>query len=255
MISLDAERADLPLGIVGTGAMGRGIAQIAAAAGCRVLMYDSRAGAAEEARTGLRETFARLVEKGRMSADDAAAASARLIVTGSLAEFALAAVVVEAIVENLDAKRALMTELEAVVGDDCILATNTSSLSVTAIAAACRRPQRVAGFHFFNPVPLMRVVEVIGGVLTDPGAVEGLKALARRMGHFPAPAEDTPGFLVNHAGRGFGTEALRIVGEGVADFPVIDRILREAAGFRMGPFELLDLTGLDVSHPVMESIY
>jgi len=252
---LDATRSDLTLGLVGSGTMGRGIAQIAAAAGCRVLVHDARPGAAAEARDFVAKMLGRLAEKGKMTAAEAEAAAARVAVVGGVAELAPCHVVVEAIVEDIEVKRALFAELEAVVADDCLLATNTSSLSVTAIAAKCRRPERVGGFHFFNPVPLMKIVEVIAGVMTAPWVADALEALARRMGHAPVRAQDTPGFIVNHAGRGFGTEALRVLQEGVADHATIDRILREAAGFRMGPFELLDLTGLDVSHPVMESIY
>ncbi len=252
---LDANREDLVLGIVGAGLMGRGIAQIAALAGIEVLMFDLRAGAAEEAKAALEQTLSMLEGKGKLSADERAAAVARIVPAAALGEFARCHVVVEAIIENLDAKRALFRQLEEVVGDDCLLASNTSSLAVTAIAAACRLPERVAGFHFFSPVPLMKIVEVIEGVLSAPWVGETLTALARRMGHTPVRAKDTPGFIVNHAGRGFLTEALRIVGEGVADFATVDRVLRAAAGFRLGPFELLDLTGLDVSQPVMESIY
>ncbi len=158
-------------------------------------------------------------------------------------------------VEDLKAKRELFAALEAIVAEDCLMASNTSSFSITAIAAACKRPERIAGFHFFNPVPLMKVVEVVDGLLTAPWVGEALAGLALRFGHRPVRAKDTPGFIVNHAGRGYGTEALRILGEGVAEFHEIDRILRDCAGFRLGPFELFDLTGLDVSHPVMESIY
>jgi 3-hydroxybutyryl-CoA dehydrogenase len=252
---LDTTRSDLTVGLVGSGVMGRGIAQIAASGGCRVLVYDARAGAAAEARSFVGQMLGKLAEKGKMPAEHAAAAAARVEVVDSPTGLAACHVVIEAIVENLEAKRALFAELEAIVGDDSLLATNTSSLSVTAIAAQCRRPERVGGFHFFNPVPLMKIVEVIEGELSAPWVAEALTALARRMGHTPVRAKDTPGFIVNHAGRGFGTEALRILQEGVADYPTVDRIMREAAGFRMGPFELLDLTGLDVSHPVMESIY
>ena len=251
----DATREDLQIGIVGTGLMGRGIAQIAAMAGITVYLFDAREGAAEEARAAVETTFIMLSGKGRIDADAAAAASARLKPAASLAELAGAHLVVEAIVEQLDAKRALFAELEAVVAEDCVLATNTSSLPVTSIAAGCRVPQRVAGFHFFSPVPLMKIVEVIDGVMTEPSVTDSLVALGERMGHTAVRAKDTPGFIVNHAGRGFLTEALRIVGEGIADFAAVDRILRAGAGFRLGPFELLDLTGLDVSHPVMESIY
>ena len=166
-----------------------------------------------------------------------------------------ARIVVESIVEDLEAKRALLSRLEDVVSDTCLLVTNTSSLQVTAIAAACRLPRRVAGLHFFNPAPLMKVVEVIPGVRTDPDVTDRLVDLVARLGHRPVRVRDTPGFLVNHAGRGYGTEALRVLAEGVAEPADVDRVMRDVAGFRMGPLELFDLTGLDVSHPVMESIY
>jgi 3-hydroxybutyryl-CoA dehydrogenase len=249
------ENAPELLGIVGCGLMGRGIAQIAVQGGMPVVLHDSRAGAAEEARAAIVATLQTLAAKGKIGAQDALEAGARLSVAASLEDLAPCSTVVEAIVENLDAKQALFRELEGVVSAECILATNTSSLSVTAIAAACRAPGRVAGFHFFSPVPLMKIVEVIAGPLTDEGVPARLTAIARRMGHAPVRASDTPGFIVNHAGRGYLTESLRILGENIAPHPELDRILREAAGFRMGPFELLDLTGLDVSQPVMESIY
>lgn len=252
---LDTTRNDLILGVVGTGLMGRGIAQIAVQSGIRVLLHDARPDAAAEAREAITQTFAKLAGKGKISADEAAAASARLDLADSPDALGDCQIVVEAIVERLDAKRELFQRLEGIVSDECILATNTSSLSVTAIAAGCRVPERIGGFHFFSPVPLMKVVEVIDGTLSAAWVGDTLSALAHRMGHTPVRAQDTPGFIVNHAGRGFGTEALRILGEGIAGVADIDRILREAAGFRMGPFELLDLTGLDVSHPAMESIY
>jgi len=144
---------------------------------------------------------------------------------------------------------------KVIVGSNCIIATNTSSLSVTSIAAAATRPDRIAGWHFFNPVPLMKVVEIIPGLRTQDQVTNNLATLSQRIGHYPVRCQDTPGFIVNHAGRGYVTEALRIVSEGIADFATVDRILRDGLGFRMGPFELLDLTGLDVSHPVMEQIY
>jgi len=248
-------RDDLVLGIVGTGVMGRGIAQIAAQAGIAVALFDSRPDAAPAARDHVAETLAKLAEKGKLDAAAAKAAAGRLRIAAGLAELAGCHVVIEAIVEQLEAKRALFDELERVVSTECLLATNTSSLQVTAIAAGARHPERVGGFHFFNPVPLMKVVEVIDGVLTAPWVGDALAALARRMGHTPVRAKDTPGFIVNHAGRGFGTEALQILREGIAEVHEVDDVLRDAAGFRMGPFELFDLTGLDVSHPVMESIY
>jgi 3-hydroxybutyryl-CoA dehydrogenase len=243
------------VGVVGAGAMGRGIAQIAAQAGSTVRLYDTQSSAVGQATSDLRSQWARLVEKGRMDAPTAAACGERLKPSSQLSDLADCDLVIEAIVERLDLKKALFAELEAIVAPSCVLATNTSSLSVTALAAALKQPQRFAGYHFFNPVPLMKVVEVIAGLKTDAAVCESLAAYARQMGHTPVQAQDTPGFIVNHAGRAYGTEALRIVGEGVADFATIDRILRDQVGFKLGPFELMDLTALDVSHPVMESIY
>jgi 3-hydroxybutyryl-CoA dehydrogenase len=252
---LDVTRPDLSLAVIGTGVMGRGIAQIAAQAGIRVLLHDSRPGAAKEAKEAVCVQLARLAEKGRLDRDAATRAQAHLLIADSLPALAACPIVIEAVVEDLRTKRDLLAMLEALVAPDCLIASNTSSLSITAIAATCKAPERVAGFHFFNPVPLMKVVEVVDGLLTAPWAGEALTALALRFGHRPVRAKDTPGFIVNHAGRGYGTEALRILGEGIAEFHDIDRILRDVAGFRLGPFELFDLTGLDVSHPVMESIY
>jgi 3-hydroxybutyryl-CoA dehydrogenase len=197
----------------------------------------------------------RLREKGRLAAADRDRAAANLVIADALSGVAACPIVIEAVVEDLNAKRELFAALEAIVAPDCLIASNTSSFSITAIAAACKHHERVAGFHFFNPVPLMKVVEVVDGLLTAPWVGDTLAALAARFGHRAVHAKDTPGFIVNHAGRGYGTEALRILGEGIAEFHDIDRILRDLAGFRLGPFELLDLTGLDVSHPVMESIY
>lgn len=243
------------MGLVGTGVMGAGIAQIAAQAGVEVRLFDAREGAAQTARDNLSSTFAKLVGKGKITQQAADAALDLLKPVAKIEELAGCDMVVEAIVENLEVKRGLLTQLEGIVDAECILATNTSSLSVSAIATACKYPERVAGFHFFNPVPLMKVVEVIDGIATDPVVSDALLDLAKRMGHTGVRAKDTPGFIVNHAGRAYGTEALKILGEGVAPQGEVDRILREGAGFRMGPLELFDLTALDVSHPVMESIY
>src|SRR5215467_2797451 len=243
------------VGIVGAGLMGRGIAQITAQAGFEVRLLDAKSGAAAEAKRSITDLLSSLVTKGKIAAASAQDAIARIVLPEALANLAGCNLVVEAIVERLDAKQALFASLEPIVGDDCILASNTSSLSVTAIASACTNPARVAGLHFFSPVPLMKVVEVIAGVRTASDIVSRLLEFAAALGHTPVQAKDTPGFIVNHAGRGYGTEALRIAGEGIADYATIDRILKLAAGFRMGPFELFDLTGLDVSHPAMESIY
>jgi 3-hydroxybutyryl-CoA dehydrogenase len=241
--------------VVGCGAMGRGIAQLLAQAGLDVRLHDAQIGVAEAARGALAADLDRLVERGKLAAADAAAAKARLRSVGALARLAGATLVVEAVVEDLAVKRGLLAELEPIVGERAILASNTSSLSVTALAAACRRPERVAGFHFFNPAPVMKVVEVVAALRTDAAACDALAALARRFGHTPVRALDTPGFIVNHAGRGYGTEGLKILAEGICEPAVLDAVLRDACGFKLGPCELLDLTGLDVSHPVMESVY
>lgn len=243
------------MAVVGAGIMGTGIAQIATQAGIEVVLFDNREGAAQAARDTLSQTMDRLVTKGKLTTNDAQATLERLRVATALPELSDVDLVIEAIIERLDAKQALLAQLEAVVRDDCILATNTSSLSVTSIARECRHPERVAGFHFFNPVPLMKVVEVIDGLASDPSVGDRLQALAARMGHRGIRAKDTPGFIINHAGRAYSTEALQILKEGVAPPAEIDRILREGLGFRMGPLELFDLTALDVSHPVIESIY
>ena len=243
------------VGLVGAGAMGRGIAQIAAQGGCQVLLFDAQSGAADTARAAVQEQWQRLLSKGRISEEQLQAWSARLQPVADMAALKDCTLVVEAIVERLDVKQAVFAQLEAVVAPDAVLVSNTSSLSVTQIAAGLQRPARFAGLHFFNPVPLMKVVEVIAGLKTDPALCDALAQAVRQWGHQPVQAQDTPGFIVNHAGRGYNTEALRIVGEGIADFATIDRILRDQAGFRLGPFELMDLTALDVSHPVMEAIY
>ncbi len=241
--------------IIGAGAMGRGIAQIAAQAGSQVWLYDTQEEAVRKAREAVFTQWDKLQEKGRLTAEVVAGHKSRLLAASSLTDLVSCDLVIEAIVERLDIKQKLFAELEGVVRPDCVLVTNTSSLSVTAIAAALKRPAQFAGYHFFNPVPLMKVVEVIAGLKTDPAVCVKLTAYAKAMGHTAVQAQDTPGFIVNHAGRGYGTEALRIVNEGVADFATIDRILRDQVGFKLGPFELFDLTALDVSHPVMESIY
>ena len=243
------------VGIVGAGAMGRGIAQIAAQAGSQVHLFDVNAAAVQQAHAAVLAQWDKLLEKGRIDATQHQAYKASLQPAATLADLAPCDLVIEAAIERLDIKCKLFADLEDIVGPDAVLATNTSSLSVTAIGAGLKRPQRLAGYHFFNPVPLMKVVEVIAGLKTDPAVCAGLSAYAREMGHTPVQAQDTPGFIVNHAGRAYGTEALRIVGEGVADFATIDRILKDQVGFKLGPFELMDLTALDVSHPVMESVY
>jgi len=254
-MALDVNRPDLTVGVIGTGAMGRGIVQVAAAGGVHVLMTDSRPGAAAEARDFIDKMLMRAAEKGTLTRDEAVAAVNRIKIVSGPAEMKPCQVVIEVIVENLEAKQKLLAELESVVAPDCILATNTSSLSVTAIASKLKTPQRFAGFHFFNPVPLMKLVEVIDGLQTEGWVCEALMSLGRRMTREPVRLKDAPGFLVNQVGRGFTLEASHLAHEGIAAFPDVDRVMRDVGGFRMGPFELMELTGLDVTQPASELIY
>ncbi len=250
------------IGVIGAGAMGRGIAQLFAQSGYQIILHDTQPKAMDAALAAIGDTFKLLAEKGRITDEAGQAHLARITLSTELAGLKNCQLVVEAIIERLDIKQQLFKALEAVTSVDCILASNTSSLSIAAIASVCAHPERVAGFHFFNPVPLMKVVEVIRGPRTELRVVEQLCTLTKSSGHHAVVASDMPGFIVNHAGRGYGTEALKALGEGVSDIPSIDLILKEqvvfsasGAGFKLGPFELMDLTGLDVSHPVMESIY
>ena len=246
---------DLVVAVFGAGTMGRGIAQVCAQAGIRTLLSDTRDGAVKEALAAIDKALEGQVAKGRMTAEAKRDTLANLHEIKSYDEAAEASLVIEAIVELVEPKRQLFREMEKRIAPDSVLATNTSSLSVTEIAAGCERPARVAGLHFFNPPPLMRLVEVIGGLRTDPKLVGTLTEFVRRIGKHPVVATDTPGFVVNHAGRAFGPEALRIVSQGIASPREVDLLMKEAAGFRMGPFELLDLVGGDVTHAVMVSIY
>lgn len=242
--------------VIGAGVMGRGIAQLAAAGGLTVEIADTRTEAVTDAVTHITGMFGKLVAKGRMTAADAEAAKDRLRPVGEpLTPLQDCDLVVEAVREDLETKRELFTALEKACPEHTVLVTNTSSLPVTAIGAALNDPSRLAGLHFFNPVPLMRLVEVIPGARTAGWIPDALAGLVRRLGHEPVLAPDAPGFLVNHAGRGLVTEALQILSEGTAEPVAIDRIARDVLGLKMGPCELLDLTGMDVSHPVMESIW
>ncbi|MGH9473579.1 MAG: 3-hydroxyacyl-CoA dehydrogenase [Terriglobales bacterium] len=245
--------------VIGTGAMGAGIAQVAAAAGHQVLLSDTRAGAAERAAGSIRAMFDKLAAKGKMPAAQAAAAGRRLrpLAPGAagLAALAPAGVVIEAIVESLDAKRALWAALDRVLDPDCLLATNTSSLSLAAIAAALAAPERLVGMHFFNPAPLMELVEIVGSVATDPRQLDRAGALARAWGKLPVRARATPGFIVNRVARPFYAEGLRLLAEQACAPATLDAILREAAGFRMGPCELTDLIGQDVNFAVTRSVF
>ncbi len=243
------------IAVVGTGAMGAGIAQIAAAAGHVVKLLDNRPGAAESAIAGIRAQFNKLADKGKLTPEAALAAGTRLVAAQQLADLADAGLVVEAIVESLEAKQKLYADLEAIVGADCIFGTNTSSISVTAIGAALKNPERLAGLHFFNPAPLMALVEIVSGLATDATVAETLFATAAAWGKTPVHAKSTPGFIVNRVARPYYAEALRLAQEGAADYATIDAAMREAGGFRMGPFELMDMIGHDVNFAVTNSVW
>lgn len=241
--------------VVGAGAMGAGIAQVAAQAGHPVLLFDLREGASARAREGILGNLSRLVEKGRLAAEIAEQAIAGIRVVDSLEEMADVDLVVEAIVEDLEAKRALFCQLEALLRPDAILTSNTSSVSITSIAAPLRHPERFAGLHFFNPAPLMALVEVVSGLATSEQTRDLLLATALVWGKKPVLAKSTPGFIVNRVARPFYAEGLRVLEEGVADVPTIDALMREGGGFRMGPFELMDLIGHDVNSAVTRSVF
>ncbi|MEU9861746.1 3-hydroxyacyl-CoA dehydrogenase [Streptomyces sp. NPDC047971] len=251
----DAIDRSRTVAVVGTGTMGQGIAQVALVAGHPVRLYDSAPGRAAEAVTALAARLDRLVEKGRMERTERDAAVARLHAAAEPAELADAALVVEAIVERLPVKQQLFAELEEIVGDDTLLATNTSSLSVTAIAGGLRLPGRFVGLHFFNPAPLLPLVEVVSGFATDATAATRAYGTVKSWGKTPVRCADTPGFIVNRIARPFYAEALRVHEEGAADPATIDAVLRECGGFRMGPFELTDLIGQDVNEAVTRSVW
>ena len=246
-MNLDSAR----LLVVGAGLMGAGIAQVAAQAGHEVALFDTRAGAAEAAKAKLASTLDGLVAKGKLTADAVAATLARITPVAALQP---ADLVIEAIVEHLDIKRALFAELEALLADDAIIATNTSSISVTALARGMKRPERLVGMHFFNPVPLMKLVEVVSGLGTDAHVAQAIETLAARWGKTPVHTRSTPGFIVNRIARPYYAEALMLLQERAAAPEVIDACLR-AAGFRMGPCELMDLIGHDTNFAVTNSVF
>jgi len=251
---------DLIVGVVGAGAMGSGIAQVASAAGHRVVIADAMNGATEKSRGNLAKTMDREVEKGRLTRDAADALLGRVTyVSGALGEdvsaFGECGLVIEAIIEDLQTKRTLFERLEGVVSEDAVLATNTSSLSVASIASACKKSARVVGIHFFNPPPLMPLVEVIPWLGGDPDLAPAVFQLMKQWKKTPVFASDTPGFIVNRIARPFYGESIRILEEGVADAPTIDAAMKELGKFRMGPFELMDFIGNDVNYAVTRSVF
>ncbi|PSL10011.1 3-hydroxyacyl-CoA dehydrogenase [Marinobacterium halophilum] len=243
------------IGVIGAGTMGAGIAQVAAKAGHPVLLFDVAEGAAERGREGLAKGLQKLVSRGRMSAEEVDTLIGRIQVIRSLDEMAPAALVIEAIVERLEVKQSVFGQLEDICSEQTVLATNTSSISVTAIGSTLKRPQNLIGMHFFNPAPIMKLVEVISGLDTQPEIASAIYDLSTRWGKQPVHAKSTPGFIVNRVARPFYAEGLRVYQEGGADTATIDAIIREAGGFRMGPFELTDLIGHDVNYAVTCSVY
>ena len=241
--------------VIGAGTMGAGIAQVAAAAGHPVLLYDVAVGAVETGIAGVRAGLDRLVERRKMGAGERDALLARIRPVETLDPLAGAALVIEAVIEKLAVKHEIMAALERVVKPDAILATNTSSLSITTIAAHLQRPERVVGMHFFNPAPIMALVEIVSGVATARGVAETVFDTAKAWGKAPVHAKSTPGFIANRIARPFYGEALRLLEEGAADVATIDAILKDSAGFRMGPFELMDLIGIDVNFLVTKSVW
>ncbi len=241
------------IGIIGSGAMGAGIGQVAAMAGHSVVVYDNNSASLERAKASLAATLQKLEEKGKIPS--AADVLHRLIFADDIHAFATCELIIEAIVEKLEVKKAVFTEVEKVVSDTCILASNTSSLSITSIAAACAKPNRVMGLHFFNPAPLMALVEVIPAIQTNTALITLARELMAQWGKTPVLAKDTPGFIVNRVARPFYSEAIRIYEEGIADMATIDWAMTEIGGFKMGPFTLMDYIGHDVNYVVTETVF
>ena len=245
----------MKIGIVGSGTMGAGIAQVAAQAGHNVMVYDSREEARIQAGRTLESAMGKLSQRGKISPDEAQQCLERIQFAESLDPFSDVELVVEAVVEALDVKQRLFAELESKVDSSCILASNTSSLSIAAIAGICEHSERVIGLHFFNPAPVMKLVEIVPAVQTRASLAGELKDLMTAWGKIPVIAKDTPAFIVNRIARPFYGEALRIFEEGIADGETIDWAMKEIGGFRMGPFELMDFIGHDVNYRVTKSVF
>ena len=254
-MALDVNRPDLVVGVVGAGAMGRGIAQVTAQGGMKAVMFDVAAGGAAKAKASILEILKGLVARGRLSPSELAGTDANLVAADSLAALEGCHIVIEAVFEDLVVKRQLFGQLEAVVSPDTIVASNTSSIRIASIAHSLKHRERVCGMHYFNPVPLMKLVEVIRAADTAQWVIDAMVGLGKRQMRVPVVVGDTPGFLVNLGGTAIGTEGLRIYQEGRATPSQIDAVMRDSCGFRMGPFELMDLTGMDVNFPARKIIY
>lgn len=248
-------KQDSIIGVVGSGAMGSGIAQVAATAGHPTIIYDTNAAALDKAKANLTNSLNKLVEKQKITADKTADILALTTYSSSIQDFKSCDLIIEAIVENIDVKQSVFKELESITSDTCVLASNTSSLSITSIASACNNSEKVIGIHFFNPATLMPLVEIIPGVATDMVIANHCQALINSWGKVTVMAKDTPGFIVNRVARPFYSEALRIYDEQLADMATIDWAMKEFGGFKMGPFELMDLIGHDVNYIVTETVW
>lgn len=245
----------MEIGVIGAGTMGSGIAQVAAQSNHTVWLFDTNDAALDKAQTSLKKIMARLVEKGRKTQEEADAIISRVHNTTDYHSFQNSGLVIEAIIENLDIKKKVFSSLESVVSKDCILASNTSSLSIASIAASCDTPERVVGIHFFNPAPLMPLVEIIPAVQTSEENLQKAKDLIDSWKKVTVVTKDTPGFIVNRVARPFYGEAIRIYEEGIADMVTIDWAMKEIGGFRMGPFELMDYIGNDINYTVTETVW
>ena len=243
------------VGIIGSGTMGSGIAQVAATSGCKVKLYDTNTVALDKAKTALEKILNRLIEKGRIDEKEKTRIQSNIAYVDNLKNLSNSNLAIEAIVENIDIKKKVFSELESYVSDDCIIASNTSSLSIASIAASLQKPERCVGIHFFNPAPLMKLVEVIPAIQTSNVVLEKSVEIISDWKKVVAVAKDTPGFIVNRVARPFYGESLRIYEEGLADFATIDYSLKELGSFRMGPFELMDFIGNDVNYTVTETVF
>ncbi len=245
----------IQIGVIGSGAMGAGIAQVAATAGHKVIVCDNSQSALDKAKTNLETTLNKLLEKQKLTEQSAIEITSRTIYTNDLNQFKDCGLVIEAIVEILDVKQKLFSELETIVSGSCILASNTSSLSIASIASACKNSERVIGIHFFNPAPLMPLVEIIPAITTDENITKESKKIIDSWGKVTVLTKDTPGFIVNRVARSYYGESIRIYEEGMADFATIDWAMKTFGGFKMGPFELMDFIGNDINYKVTESVW
>ncbi|HRP03128.1 MAG TPA: 3-hydroxyacyl-CoA dehydrogenase NAD-binding domain-containing protein [Candidatus Kapabacteria bacterium] len=245
----------IKIGVLGSGSMGTGIAQIASTSGHDVIIYDNNIEQLKKSKESLHSVMRMLSDKGKIDSEEAESILSRFQFTDNLNELSKCGLIIEAIIEDLDCKRRLFSQLDEIVKEDCFLATNTSSLPVVAVAGGSRRPERVIGLHFFNPAPLMKLVEIVPAITTDKNIAELCYNLMKEWGKTPVFAKDTPGFIVNKVARPYYGEALRIYDEGIADFATIDYAMETIGNFKMGPFKLMDLIGNDINYKVTETVF